>query len=661
MDRERLDNWCEKSILGLILAILVFGPIATGAVRPLEMLVIQGLTMGVAALWIARFWLRPNYRLLWPPICWLVLAFTGYAIIRYQQAELEYVARGELLKIVIYAFLFFAILNNLHRQESTQLIAFVVIFLGMAISIYAIYQFFTKSAFVWGIWLFEKPPQYLGRGSGTFICPNNFAGFLEMIVPLGLALTLAGRSKPTIKVFVGYASVVMLVGIGVSLSRGGWIATGAALLVLFVILVLSRNSRLPAVVFLALLVGAGLFFFKHTYQPQKRWQQMFRESGNVDDIRFHLWKPAVQIWQNHFWWGGGPAHFDYLFPSVRPEVVQMRPGRAHNDYLNTLADWGLVGAVLVASAWGLLYWGAFKTWKFVRRANDLAAKPSNRSALVLGAAVGLLAILFHSALDFNMHIPANAILAVALMAMLTGHLRFATERYWVTCGIGTRSALTALAFVGLVYLGQNGVTRAHEFVLLNRGEKLDASILNRMKNYSKAESAEEVNVELLLRLSSEIGEAMIQEIDVLKEAHAVEPTNFETTYKTGEVLRNLSRQGGKNHLRLATEALGWFELGMKLNPHDAYNYFRYGMCLHWLERRSEAAFYFKRAAELDPNSFYVVAHVGWHFFEIGDYTEAKRWFEKSRSLRLPDWRVNQIAESYLKLIERKLAEKASAL
>ena len=60
----------------------------------------------------------------------------------------------------------------------------------------------------------------------------------------------------------------------------------------------------------------------------------------------------------------------------------------HNDYLNCLADWGTVGAALVASAWILLYWGISKTRKFVQRSNDLGTKPSNRSSFVLGASVG---------------------------------------------------------------------------------------------------------------------------------------------------------------------------------------------------------------------------------------------------------------------------------
>ena len=149
MNREALDRWCERGILALVLAILVLGPLATGAVRPLPFLIIQGLTLGVMVLWGARLWLDPRPQLLWPPICWAVVAFTLYAIGRYLTADIEYVARQELIHILVYAFLFLAILNNLHRQESTQIISCTLVFLAMAISFYAIYQFLTHSNRVW--------------------------------------------------------------------------------------------------------------------------------------------------------------------------------------------------------------------------------------------------------------------------------------------------------------------------------------------------------------------------------------------------------------------------------------------------------------------------------------------------------------------------------
>src|SRR2546425_7860525 len=258
MTRERLDIWCEKGILFLVLAILVFGPLATGAVRPLEFLIIQGLTMGAVLLWMLRCWLNPGHRLLWPPICWSVIGFVIYAIIRYEHADLEYVARQELVRILVYAAVFFVILNNLARQESTQLLSCVLIFLGMAIAMYAVYQLATNSQYVWH---FIKPAGYSHRGSGTYICPNHLAGFLEMLLPVGLAYTVTARVGHLLRLFLGYASLVLLAGIGVSISRGGWLASGVALLVFSGLLIRRRGYWLSPFVVFVLLTFGGMGFY----------------------------------------------------------------------------------------------------------------------------------------------------------------------------------------------------------------------------------------------------------------------------------------------------------------------------------------------------------------------------------------------------------------
>jgi len=294
MSRQRVDNWCEKGIQGLVLGILVFGPLATGAVGALELLVIQSLTMAATLLWVFRIWLNPNIRFWQPPVCWVVVAFVCYAILRYRQADLEYVARKELIRILIYSFLFFVILNNLSHQETTQLTSCVLIFLGMAISMYAFYQFSTNSDHVWH---FIKPAMYRHRGSGTYICPNHLAGFLEMLLPLGLAYTFTSRLGSLMRVFLGYASLVILAGIAVSVSRGGWLATVMSLVVFFGFLARNRQYRLPSLVVLAVLAAGATAFYVKSYEPQKRIQQIFTLGPPEDPhSRLWLWKPAIQMW-----------------------------------------------------------------------------------------------------------------------------------------------------------------------------------------------------------------------------------------------------------------------------------------------------------------------------------------------------------------------------
>jgi O-antigen ligase len=624
MNREVLDGWCERGILGLVLAIMVFGPLATGAVRPQDFLVIQGLTLGVLALWVTRVWVSERHQLLWPPVCWAVLAFALYAVGRYLKADIEYVARQELIWILVYAFLFFAIINNLHGQESIQIISFTMIFLAMAISFYAIYQFLTDSNRVWS---FISP--YKHRGSGTYICPNHLAGFLELLLPLGLAYMLTSRLKPLAKVLLGYAALVMVAGIAVSVSRASWVSTALALGFFFAVLLNHRTHRIPALVLLLVLVIGAIVVIPRSEHLQTRFKQLVNNGKVDDDMRFALWTPAVKLWQENVWFGVGPAHFDYRFAEYRPEQVQMRPDRAHNDILNTLVDYGLVGALLVAAAWALLGIGVVKTWSFVRgSAGDLGGKRnSTKFAFVLGASAGLLALLLHSTIDFNFHIPANAILAVALMALLSAHLRFATERYWFTMRAGLKVLMTLVVLAGLAYLGQQEWRHYRELVWLNK-----AARTARVSLYSEKEA------------------------EFLQKAFAVEPENFETAFNLGEACRLRSQEGGSDYREWAAKAMDWYGRSIKLNPYKGYTYLNYGTCLDWIGKPEESARYFSRAEGLDPNGYFTVANIGVHYVQLGDYAAAKSWLE--RSLRLM-WQSNLIASSYLKIVNEKMREAAT--
>jgi len=637
MNRETLDRWCERGILGLVLAILVFGPLARGAWRPLEFLIVQGLTLGVMLLWGLRLRLNERPWLLWPPICWAVVLFTGYAVARYLTCEIEYVGRQELIRVLVYTFLFFAVLNNLHRQETTQIISFTLIFLAMGIACCAIWQFLSptnKLPTLGGLlesWFFPDTKWfserfYAERGSGTYVNPNQLAGFLEMIVPLALAYVLVGRGKVVTRVFLGYAAIVAMVGIGVTLSRGSWVACGFALLCLFGTLALHRNYRLPALVMVCFLVGAGAVFIPKTSFFVNRVKAGVDAGKNIEvDVRFRLWEATVRMWRDHTWFGVGPGHFDYRFRAYRPVDVQLRPDRAHNEYLNTLADWGVVGMTLIAAVLVTLFVGLIKTWKRVYRPeSEFQTKQSDKFAFVLGATFGLLAMLIHSLVDFNLQIPANAILAVTLTALLSSHLRFATDSYWVRATSWVRGLVTVALVAGAVYLGWQEAALGREYIWRTRAV------------HAPPFSPEQAGF--------------------FEKAWAVEPNNFETTYALGEAYRTQSFEGGDNYRELAEKAMTWFARGTNANRYDGYNFLRYGMCLDWLDRHEEAGPYFARADALDPNGYFTEALVGWHYVQNGQYAAARPWLERSLRLQGED---NPIAASYLQIANVKLLEAAT--
>jgi len=635
MNREAMDRFCERGILALVLAILVFGPLATAAVRTQEFVVIMALTAGVLVLWGVRLWAQEKPKLLFPPICWAVLAFTGYAIWRYATCDIEYVGRLELLRILVYAFLFFAIINNLHQQETIPIIGFTMIFLAMAISFIAVVQWLTKlnrvpslSAFLeWMLlpnktWYFGR--LYTDRASGTYINPNHFAGLLEMLLPLALAYTLAGRSKPLMKVFLAYAALVMLVALGTTVSRGSWVACGITLLLLFATLSMFRSYRLPALVLMIFVVGGSAFFVTRTDYFKMRFLHTFKD-GHVEwDVRELLWSSTMEMWEDHRWVGVGPGHYDYRFRAYRPMKVQLRPDRAHNEYLNLLADWGVVGAGIVGAGLLIFFAGVVRSWRFVRRdEREFKSNFSNKFALVLGGTMGFVALLGHSITDFNLQIPANAILAVALVALVSSHLRFASEKYWKSAGRALKPILTILLLAGTAVFLQQTLRLGREYLWLERAAAKPV--------YSD------------------------EQITCLEKAWRVEPRNSQTTFALGQAYRTQSFDGDENYGPLATNAMRWYTLATRANPHDSDSYLMLGACLDWVKRFDEARAHFNRADELDPNGYFTSAWIGWHYVQVEDYPAARQWAERSLKLKGV---TNEIAANYLNIANREMLRAA---
>jgi O-antigen ligase len=624
MHRDNLDNWCERGILGLVLGILVFAPLALGAVDAWAFLVVQGMTIAVMFIWALRLWISPKPKLLWPPLCWVVLAFAVYAVARYLTADIEYVARQEMIQVVMYAFLFFAIVNNLYRQEFSQVISFTLIFLAMGIAGYAAYQYLAHSGRVW-----NYTTLYPGRASGTYISPNDLAGFLEMLLPLAVAYILAGRINAVLRILLVYSALVIAAGLAVTFSRGGWAAGAVGLLAVLGILLCSSRHQLPAFLLLLFLLGSGTIFFTKylakTVTYVHRTDEVTNSGGLQNNMRRDLWLAAIQMWQDNFWWGAGPAHYNYRFPAYRSQDVQLQPDRAHNDYLNLLADWGTVGGIITLAGLGVFAAGLWQTRKHVRRADhDFKSGNSNRFAFYAGASAALFALAAHSLVDFNLHIPANAIVGVTLLALLSSNLRFATEKFWFNVRLPLKIFTTAALTGGIFYLSVQEFRHGRETLLLSRAEQLPV--------FSPERAA------------------------ALEKAFTAEPQNFQTAYAIGECYRNQSFLGGQNYEPLAKTAQDWYARTWKLDRFDANSFLRYGMCLDWLDRHDEAESYYNRAAALDPNNYFISANIGWHYAQAGDYAAARPWLQ--RSLRLEP-HENPIAQSYLTLVEKRLVENAS--
>ena len=371
--------------------------------------------------------------------------------------------------------------------------------------------------------------------------------------------------------------------------------------------------------------GGGVWFYKHSVHAQRR----MAESDLVESagkMRQAVWKGALRMWEDHLWLGVGPGQFDYRYRLYREQNwrAQGRPEHVHNDYLETLAEWGVVGLALVLAGLGTVAWGVRRHWgDLCRFGSDTSSKSRMMACFVAGAVAGLGALMVHSYFDFNMHLPANAVLAVTLLAMLSGCLRLSTNDWWVAARWPVRLVVTLAVLAAAGWLGTQGWQKAREEYWLVRAAGAPSE--------SPARRA------------------------ALERAFAVEPRNFTTAAEAGEDLRLVSWRGEEGWREQAEQAMKWFQRAVQLNPHDPLGRVRLGMCLHWLGRHDEAKPWFNRAAELDPNGYYTLAFMAWHYFQLGDYKACIEWAERSGRMNSTS---NPIAYGYAELSREKLAEQA---
>jgi O-antigen ligase len=312
--------------------------------------------------------------------------------------------------------LVFALVLHFGRSRAhTWIIVLVIAGLAFAGVVMAAYQRFSDPR--WMMLGRKQVAQFVGRSGGMFGIPNSFAGLLELVIPVCLALVFSRAVKPWVKVICCWLGALFVFAIMLTGSRGGWLGLGLALMIWPLLAGRTWRWKITGTAVVFGCVFAGLLaVYQGSDYARERMQPFLR--GEFERSRPIVWKAGYEIWQEHPLFGTGTASYNVLFERYRPGGFWDEPQWTHNEYLNTLSDYGLAGFVLWAGAGAaLLVLG----WMAIGRARRAGASAANVFALAkwkFGLFVGLLAYAIHLCVDFHTRIPALAFLAAISVALL---------------------------------------------------------------------------------------------------------------------------------------------------------------------------------------------------------------------------------------------------
>jgi O-antigen ligase len=474
------------------------------------------------------------------------------------------------------------------------------------------------------------------RASGTLVSSIHYAGFLEALGAFALAITCWSRWPGWLRFLTGYAALLCYGGVAISGSRGAYLSTLVSLAAFSALSLVAVRRLLPerlahviaigVVVAICGIVG-GITLMLRSPLLQKRLDLLAQQDLRITsfilsdgtregaqrpnaDVRIYNWQAALdQIRLSPIFGTGAGTHLYYGRLFRRPQI-QSDPVHAHSDYLEILAEYGIVGAVgmlafiIVHLRHGLRRFSHIITTEL----GDLDIYQPKRSddlALVIGALSAVAAYLAHSIVDFNLHIPGNALTFAFIFGILAAP-RADGDESPTRSEPAWRLALPALG----VWMALSGLSKYP-------GEYW----------WEKA------------RVALRDGR-FARSIDYAQRAVQHQGRNAELWFHFGEAQRVMGLASISRSERRArfSEAVAAYRRALEIFPYDEHVLVRLGQALDDLNRLPEANDAYRKAIEHDPKLGVLHAYYAQHLFRVGRDQQARAEFAEAGRLGAQDLR-----------------------
>jgi O-antigen ligase len=440
--RVRVLRLLDATIFYGLVGVLVFVPLPYGSVEPWSQAVFECAVFVLGLLWclhaaLNRTWAMPDLRLLLPLIALAVLA--TLQSLSWSQGNVAGVGAVQALSADPFESWIFAMrvlaltavgmmaVRFTHNSLRLTILVGAVIFIATASAAFGIVRLTMQHADG-----FVLRSLLMGGGFAQFINKNHFAFIIEPAMGLLMAMTLLRSDSGSRKLFYVSAIILLWAALVMSGSRGGVLAVSAEMIAAALIFIYSRKSRAAiekngtrrarSVVTVAITV-AGILLVVTTTMIWLGGDQLSTGvetatteiTTDASDIhegarRRDIWRATMRMARAHPIAGAGLGGYWAEFPVYHDASGVLTPQQAHNDYLELLASGGLIGAAIFV-------WFTFALVQQCRKA--LRTFTGIQRVIACGSIIGIFGVALHSLVEFGLHITANALAFVILLAILS--------------------------------------------------------------------------------------------------------------------------------------------------------------------------------------------------------------------------------------------------
>lgn len=339
--------------------------------------------------------------------------------------------------LVFAELLFFYVRNN---RRLRQLVA-VILFVAIASAVLGVLRKLVAGS---SLDIFATDLQN-EQSYAQFINRNHFSLLIEMGLGLLVGLLLKAQLKAGVVVVGCLLGSFLVYSMIVANSRGGLLSlSGMAFFTVFVFVMTrspranrqdaNRRARKPegsslltkivtvlGLCLISFFIIVALVAFIGGDPVVTRLEVLDREFTSEQSRvnRALIWESTIEMVKERPFLGSGFGAYATAITKFDPTNGRFYLQQAHSDYLEILANGGLVAAILFA---------VFGVLTGSRMITNLRSSDRFRQACCFGALIGIFGVMIHSFLDFGLHVMVNALVFIALIVIGTAKIDLEVER-----------------------------------------------------------------------------------------------------------------------------------------------------------------------------------------------------------------------------------------